>query len=839
MRPAIGLALTIARRELRAGLRGFWVMLLCLMLGVAAIAAVGLVRGAITSALSDQGAVLLGGDAQYEFTYRRATPGELDWIKSHSSALSEVIEFRSMLSTGTDAADRALTQVKAVDGAYPLTGKLQLDPPVGVDALKGEGGTPGIFLDPILANRLGVKPGDRVELGGQSFVMMAEIKRVPDSTGTGFALGPPSIVALSAIQGTSLLAPGSLFETEYRVSLPPGTDLATLHRQAESRFADAGMRWSDRRRAAPGAQRFVDRLGSFLVLVGLAGLAVGGVGISATVASWVERKAGTIATLRALGATGATIRAAFLIQLIALGAIGILAGLGLGVGLVLAASSLIENALPIPVAIRVTPGPLGEAALYGALIAAIFALWPLSRMAAMRAASLYRDIGDGRRFPPWPTVAITGVLLVVLVVVSAWFSGLWGLTLASLGGIALALLILSAAAWGIRRAARAGQHLARGRPALRAALAAIGGPRSEARSVILSLGLGLSVLAAVGQVDSGLRSAIDQDLPKRAPAYFVIDIQPDQIDPFKALLAKMPEVTKVEAVPMLRGVITQINGQNARKVAGEHWVLRGDRGVTYSDVPREKLTAGKWWPKNYDGPPLASFSAKEAEEIGLKLGDNITVNILGRDITAKVTSFRDVDFSTGGIGFVLTLDPAALQGAPHTWLATIYAPPKAEAAVMRDLAKAFPNITAIRVRDAIERVTDALGAIARATSLAASVTLLTGFVVLIGAAAAGERARAWEAAMLKTLGATRGTILLSFALRSALMGAAAGLVAVLFGGLAGWAVVDLVMGAPFHFAPWPAFLIVAGGVIATLGAGLIFAWRPLSRRPAGELRGSE
>ncbi|OOY10096.1 FtsX-like permease family protein [Thioclava sp. F36-7] len=835
----MSLALSIARRELRGGIRGFWVMLLCLMLGVAAIASVGLVRSAIERALSDQGAVLLGGDAQYEFTYRRAKPEELQWIADRATAVSEVIDFRSMLSTGTDSADRALTQVKAVDGAYPLTGKLQLDPPVASDALKGQGGVPGIFLDPILADRLGLSPGDKVQLGGQDFVMMARIVREPDSTGTGMGLGPHSIVSLSAIENTPLLSPGSLFETEYRATLPPDTDLATLKQQAETRFDGAGMRWSDRRRAAPGAERFVQRLGSFLVLVGLAGLAVGGVGISATVAAWIERKAPTIATLRALGATGSTIRAAFLIQLAALGLAGILAGLLLGAGLVLGASGLIERSLPLPVEIGLDPGPLGEAALYGALVAMLFALWPLSRMSKMRAATLYRDTGAGRRLPGWPTLVLTVALLTIIVTVSAWFSGLWTLTLASLGGIAVALLILTLAASLIRWLARRAQHSARGRPVLRAALAAIGGPRSEARSVILSLGLGLSVLAAVGQVDSGLRGAIDRDLPKVAPAYFVIDIQPDQIQPFTDLLADMPEVTKVESVPMLRGVITKINGEDARKTHGEHWVLRGDRGVTYAETPREKITAGEWWPKDYSGPPLASFSAKEAQEIGLKLGDSITVNILGRDITAKVTSFRDVDFSTGGIGFVLTLDPAALRGAPHTWLATIYAPASAEAQVMRDLAERFPNITAIRVRDALQRVTDALSAIARATSLAAGVTLLTGFVVLIGAAAAGERERAWEAAMLKTLGATRGAILASFALRSALMGAAAGLVAILFGGLAGWAVVDLVMGAEFHFAPIPALLIVTGGVIATLVAGLVFALRPLAARPAGVLRAPE
>lgn len=835
----MSLALTIARRELRAGVRGFRVMVVCLMLGVAAITAVGLVRAAIRAGLSEQGAVLLGGDAQYKFTYRQAGPEELRWIGNHAEKVSEVISFRSMLSTGADPAERALTQVKAVDGAYPLEGRLQLDPAVPMSALAGKDGVPGVFLDPLLADRLGVKPGDMVQLGGQDLVMMARIIREPDSTATGFAFGPRSIVSLRAIEKTPLLSPGSLFETQYRVSLPPGTDLAGLKRQAHHRFEGAGVRWSDRRRAAPGVERFVNRLGSFLVLVGLAGLAVGGVGISATVAGWLERKSGTIATLRALGATGSTIRMAFLLQLVVLGLIGIVAGLGLGIGLVHAASGAIRSALPLPVEIGIVPGPLIEAAIYGVLVAGIFALWPLSRMASMKAATLYRDIGKERPLPPVTTMAIASLMGTALVCTAAWVSGLWGLTLASLGGIAGALLILALVARTLRRIARAARPLARGRPVLRAALAAIGGPGSEAGSVILSLGLGLSVLAAVGQVDSGLRNAINRDLPKTAPAYFVIDIQPDQIGPFKTLLARMPEVSKVEAVPMLRGVITRINGQNARKVAGEHWVLHGDRGVTYSAEPRETLTAGTWWPKGYDGPPLASFSAREAAEIGLKLGDEITVNILGRPITARIASFRDVDFSTGGIGFVLTLDPAALRGAPHTWLATIHAPPDAEAQVMRDLARAFPNLTAIRVRDAIAQVTEALNSIARATSLAASVTLLTGILVLIGAAARGEAARNREAALLKTLGATRAEILGSFAIRSALMGLAAGMVAIVFGGLAGWAVVDLVMGARFRFAPIPALIIVAGGIAATLGAGLIFALRPLAAKPSGVLRAPE
>jgi len=555
----------------------------------------------------------------------------------------------------------------------------------------------------------------------------------------------------------------------------------------------------------------------------------------------MERKVETIATLKALGATGGLIRSVFLIQLVVLTLIGVALGLILGAGVPKLAEAAIAARMPFAVTVGLAPAALAEAAVYGVLVAAIFTLWPLSRMAGVRAAALYRDIGPGRRAWPGPgTGAVLVALVAALVAAAVWFSGVPRLALGTLGGIALALFVLAAAAALLRRGARAMARttVLRGRPALRAAMAAIGGPQSEAGAVILSLGLGLSVLAAVGQIDSGLRGAIARDLPKVAPAYFVVDILNDQIEGFLARLAANPDVTKVQSAPMLRGVLTRINGRPARDVAGDHWVVRGDRGITYAAEPPEntKIVAGTWWPKGYDGPPQASFAAKEAEELGLGLGDKITVNILGRDIDATITSLREVDFSTAGIGFVMTLNPTALQGAPHTHIATIYAPPEAEAAILRDLAGAYPNITAIRVRDAIDRVTEALGAIARATAMAAGATLLTGFVVLIGAAAAGERARAWEAALMKVLGATRGTILASFALRAGLMGAAAGLVAIAFGAAAGWAVLTFVMESEFHFAPFAALAIVIGGVLATLFAGLLFALRPLAARPAETLR---
>jgi len=838
---SLRLAARLAKRELRGGLRGFRIFLACLALGVAAITAVGMVRSAVERGLSEQGAILLGGDAQMEFTYRFANAEERAFMDRIATAVSEVVDFRSMAVVGED---RALTQVKAVDSAYPLVGAMVLDPtmPIG-QALAGGDGLPGAVMDRVLAERLGLAPGDRFALGTQEFRFVAAIVTEPDSATGGFGLGPRTMVLTADLANSGLLAPGSLYETEYRMTLPQGLDLDILRAEAEAAFRESGMRWTDSRRATPGVARFVERIGSFLVLVGLAGLAVGGVGVAAAVRAYLDGKTATIATLKTLGATGRMIFQIYLIQIAALTALGVTIGLAIGIALPMALAPLLTAVLPLPVAFAISPVAMAEAAFYGAATAFLFTLWPLARTEKVRAAALYRG-GEGRQ--AWPALvhwfALAGVGA-MLIGGAALFSGIPMLALWSAVGIAGALVVLLLVALGLRRGARAlaRTRLTRGRVAFRGALAAIGGPREEASAVILSLGLGLSVLAAVGQIDANLRAAIDRDLPGVAPSYFVVDIQNDQIDGLLDRLNENPAVSRVDTAPMLRGIVTQINGQDAREVAGDHWVVRGDRGITYAAQPSADttITAGTWWDADYAGPPQISFAQEEADELGLSLGDRVTVNILGRDIEAEITSLREVDFSTGGIGFVITLNPAAVAGAPHTHIATIYSDEAAEAAILRDIAGTYPNITAVRVRDAIDRVTEALTSLAAATAWAAGATLITGFVVLIGAAAAGERARLYEAAVMKTLGATRKRILASFALRAALTGAAAGVVAIAAGGAAGWGVMTFVMDSPFRFEPVSAIAIVLGGVLATLLAGLAFALRPLAARPARVLRSQD
>jgi putative ABC transport system permease protein len=840
---SLSLAATFARRELRGGLKGFRIFLACLALGVAAIAAVGSVRASIEAGLAREGASILGGDAELELTYRYATEGERAWMDDNAERVSEVVDFRSMVLVEKDGTqERGLTQVKAVDEIYPLVGTLVLEPDMPLaDALAGDG-LPGGVMQRILIDRLGLSIGDTFKLGTQDFILMAELKTEPDSAADGFALGPRTIVRTVDLANSELLQTGTVFSSKYRLDLPEGTDVDATEAAAKTAFDGSGMRWSDARNGAPGISQFVERLGAFLVLVGLSGLAVGGVGVSAAVRAYLAGKTNVIATLRTLGASRATIFQTYFIQIGILSVIGIAIGLLLGGGIPVLLAPIIEARLPVPAAFGLFPGPLIEAAIYGVLTAFIFTLWPLARTEDIRPATLFRDaMGAGKLLPAWPYLAAIGLGLAGLIGVAILFSGTVTITLWTAGGIAGALVALGLVALLIRWLARRIARAARGRPALRWALGAISGTREGAASVVLSLGLGLSVLAAVGQIDGTLRNAISGNLPDIAPSYFFVDIQQDQMDGFSTRLSDDPAVSRVDSAPMLRGVITTINGENAIEVAGSHWVLEGDRGITYADAlpPETKITAGEFWPEDYTGPPQISFAAEEAEELGINLGDTMTINVLGRDITGTITSFREVDFSTAGIGFVLTMNANALRGAPHSFISTVYAEEEAEAQILRDLANAYPNITAIRVRDAIDRVSEVLSGLAAATSYGAAATLLTGFLVLIGAAAAGEGARTYEAAVLKTLGASRGRILRSFALRAVILGAAAGIVALATGVAAGWAVSSFVFETTYEVI-WPSALsIIAGGIIATLLSGLVFAWRPLAARPAQVLRARE
>ncbi|MEM6548092.1 MAG: FtsX-like permease family protein [Pseudomonadota bacterium] len=834
-------ALTIARRELRGGLSGFRVFIACLALGVAGIAGVGSVTAAIERGLAAEGRTILGGDVAVTYTYRPATAEERAWLDA-SGEVSEVFDLRSMIGKGTD---RALAQVKAVDTAYPLYGEAEVDIGDFADAIAERDGVWGLVTEPVLAERLALRPGDRVRLGVAEFEYRGALVNEPDRAGGGFQLGPRLIVASAGLRAAGLLAEGSLFETVYRVRTALGADLAAMETGLAETFPDAGARWRDRANAAPGISRFVERLGAFLTLVGLAALVVGGVGVAAAVRGYLTKKVPTIAALRAVGASAGTVFTAYLAQIGVLAAIGVVAGIMLGGGTVALAGPIFADRLPIPASFAVYPWPLAVAALYGVLVAAIAALVPLAWLREVRPAVLFRGFGPKGGLPRRTMLAVLVALLAGLVAAVSLLSGAPVIALWVMGGIAAALLVLRAAGWLMAKAAWSLGHsrFVRRRPGLRLALAALGAPGAETVNVVMALGLGLGVLAGISQIDANMQRLITTQLPEGAPAFFFVDIQPDQLEPFRERLAATDGVESVETAPMLRGVVTHLNGVPATEAevdpAGA-WVLRGDRGVTYSDTPPEGsvLTEGTWWPADYTGPPLVSFAEEEGRELGLSIGSTITISVLGRPIQAEVANFRVVEWRGLGINFLIVLSPNALAGAPHTHLATVHAAEASEAPILRLTAEDYGNVTAVRIRDQITRVADALGNLGAATRWGAIAVLATGFAVLIGAAATAAEAQTREAALLKVLGAVRRRILMSFALRAGLLGLAAAVVALVWGSLAAWGVTRFLLDADFILRIWPAVWVLLGGMGLSLLTGLVFSLKPLRLRPATVLRQS-
>lgn len=833
------LALRFARRELRGGLRGFRLFLACLTLGVMAIAAVESLAAALAGGLAREGQVLLGGDIEARLIHRPARADEAAALAALGTR-SQTAELRAMASDAAGDA-HSLVTLKAVDGAYPLYGEVGLAPPQSVAAaLARRNGLYGAVADAALLSRLGIKLGERLRVGDAVYELRAVLTEEPDRLSRGLSLGPPLLVALDSLPATGLIQPGSLVEYRYRVRLPPSADAETIAARLDAAFPEAGWQLRTRTNAAPQIERFVARLGLFLSLIALSALVVGGIGIANAVRAYLASKTATIATLKALGAPSRVIFLSYLLLVAALSALGIAIGLVLGALVPPLLAGLLGAALPLPLAPGPHPGPLVLAAIDGLLVALGFALWPLARARDLPPSALFRDpVMPLHRRPPLRYAVAAGSALLALAILALATAPDRRLAVWFLLGMAASLAVLRLAGGTVVALARRLPHPRR--PGLRLALANLHRPGALSVTVIVSLGLGLTLLVALTLIEANLSRQL-QARPAVAPSFFFVDIQPQQIERFTRIVEATPGARLLERAPALRGRITALGGvpvARAKVAAEAEWALRSDRGLTYAATPPpgSKIVAGRWWPADYAGPPLVSFDADLAAGMGLAVGDSITVNVLGRDVTARIANLRRIDWTAMGLDFVFVFAPGLLDGAPHSYIATARAEtPAAEEALFRAVTDAFANVTAIRVRDAIETVSgllDALGAAMRAAGL---LTLAAGVLVLAGAMAAGHRRRVYEAVLLKVLGATRGRILRIYLLEYALLGLAAAAIAALAGSLIAYATVIRLMELDWVFVPGA---VVASGLLAlllTLALGLLGTWRALGHRAAAVLR---
>ena len=832
------LAARLARRELRSGTHGFWIFLACLWLGVAAIAGVSSLSRALEGGLEREGRALLGGDVDLRLHHRPAEPEQLAWL-AEQGRVSHIAELRAMAHG--PAENPLLVELKAVDEPYPLYGALQLEPALAIEeALAERDGLWGVAVEPSVAARLEAGVGDIITLGDARYRLAAILRVEPDKAAQGLTFGPTVMLRHGALERSGLLRPGSLVHHHYRIALPAEGSIEGFRAALTAAFPEAGWRVIDARRAVPRISRFLERLTLFLTLIGLAALLVGGLGVSSAIHGYLEGKTGTIATLKCLGAPSGLIFRCYLLQCLALASLACLLGLTTAALIPSLAAFFLERSLGWSLVPGFYPGALGLAGLFGLLTALLFAFLPLARAKAISPARLFRHhlSQGGGRLDKISLAVVAGLALSLAVLAVVTAADHW-LAFVFVIGAAGSFLVFRLASAALIALARRVTGLKQ--PLLRLAVANLHRPGTAAGLVVTSLGLGLSLLVIVVLIEGNLDRQIHQALPSDAPGFYFIDIQPDQLEPFAEMVRATPGVRGLEHVPMLRGRITAVKDKPVAEwtIPTEvQWVFRGDRGLTWrAEAPAgQDLTAGAWWGPEGAQDRLVSLDAEVGAALGLVPGDSLTVNVLGREITATIANLRAIDWSDLSINFVMVFSPAVLAAAPQTHIATVKADPGAEDQLERSVSARFANISAIRVKAVLQRVADLMGRIGVAIKAMTGVALAVGVLVLAGSLAAGHERRLYDSVVLKVLGATRRRIAIVFLVEYGTLGLAAALLALLVGSLAAFYILTEIMGAPFVLLPGPLLVTALGALALALLFGLAAGYRALGQRAALILR---
>ena len=827
----------IARRDLHRRFRGLKLLLACLFLGVGALAAIGSLTSAIRGELDAQGQAILGGDLEVEVWQRLLNEEEKAFLAEYGT-LSEGYRLQAMARTDEAAAP---VELKAVDARWPMYGKFTLAD--GRTVAAPDAGEAWIAQG--ASDRLGIGPGDSFTVGTATVRVGGIIGEEPDRLSEGFQLGQTIIVPFDFPARAGLTAPGALYETKTRVRFAGNADPEAVEEALVVRFPEAGFDIRTRDRASPGAERFVGRMGEFLTLVGLAALAIAGIGIGGGVASYLEARRASIATFKILGATSGDIARIYALQVGAAAAIGAAAGLLAGFFVTPLLASALGDLLPVRSGLVFDPWALVRAAAFGLLVALVFAAPPLARARDFPAMALMR----ARVAPLAGRVRRAGALPVALglagIAVLAFVGAPQPLLTATFLGGAVALLgLLALLGWTIRKLAARVPRPAD--PLLRAALANLHRPGSSTAALVTALGFGLSAFVLLAAVQTSLDGNIRRSVPERAPDYFVLDVPREGVRRFELLVEDNAPGAQVRSVPTMRGAILAYGPKDAMTRVSDleelpegAWALSGERGLTYAEALPEgnTLTAGEWWPEGYSGEPLVSVDEQLALAAGLEVGDYLTIGLLGVERQARIASLRRIDWESLGFNYVLVFSPNAIADAPHNVAATIELPAGTTAGgLLRDLVTAFPASSVIEVGPLLTEARNILDQVALAILAAASVAVLAGVAVLLGAIAAARAARLYDSVILRVLGASRRQLLLLQLGEFGLLAAILGLVALALGTGLSWLVVVKLF--EFEWLPdWPYILGVLGAGVALVLAFALGASLPVLRaRPAQSLR---
>jgi putative ABC transport system permease protein len=832
-------------RELRGVATRLIAFVLCLAVGVAAVVIVASISQSIDRGIRLEARNLLAADLAVESSRppTDAVNAAIDAIPSSRRAtVREMVTIVAAPRADGGAPRTLLVELKVVEGPYPFYGDLELAPDQPLATLLGDD---GVVVAPDLLTRLGVAVGDTLQIGGEPFAIRGRVLVEPDRIGGAFTLGPRVFLGAAGLARTPLIGLGSRVDHKVLIKLPDSTPLETLRAHAEELAAIApradGYRVETYDQAQPALRRGLDRMESFLGLIALLSLLVGGVGVGQAIRVWIAGRSDAIAILKCLGVRPRETFLLYFGQAAALGLLGSLAGCALGLGISATLPFFLRDLVPAELLDPWQPAALLRGIALGLGTTIVFAVPPLQQVLRVPPARVLRQSAEP--LPGTRAMTVASALLLVLgtTALAGAQAGTPLLGAQFTGGLASTALALAGAAWLLVRLAR---RLPRGsgRVWLRHGLASIARPGAATLSAIVAIGLGLLVVFATQQVQSRLRARMEAEIPDDAPSAFFADVQPDQWNPMQRLLEERG-ATATESVPVVVARVRAVDGRSVSELVdsaggggGRRWALTREQRLTYLEQLPEgnRIVAGALW----SDPERHELSVDEefAGDLGVELGSTVEFDVQGVPMTFLVTSLRAVDWESFGLNFFIVVEPGALEAAPQIRVATAKLPAGSEQSVQDDVVAAFPNVTVILVKDVLERIVALLRRVGWGISFLGAFTLVAGLVILAATIGVESSRRGREVALLKTLGMRRAGVLALFATEYALLGLVAGIIGTLGGGLVAWIALEQRMEIEWVLDPAAFAIAVATAVGLAVLAGAGASVGALRKRPAEVLR---
>lgn len=833
--------LRMAWRETRGAWRHVALFVACIALGVAALVGVGTFATNLERTLGREARALMGGDIELRAArpLGAAAQRELERLRAAGATTTSVRELAGMARSPRGDGS-TLVELKAVGPGYPLYGRIETAPARPLGELLANGGA--LVEAPLLA-RLGLAVGDRLVVGTAVFTIRGVIAREPDRAGGLLTLGPRVLVADDALDATGLVQFGSRVRHRELVRLLPGTRAERTREEVARALDDPAIRIVAFDEAQSSLRRFFAQLTTYLGLVGLVSLLVGGIGVASAVRTFIRRKTQTIAILKCLGATSRTLFVSYLVQTLALGAIGSALGVALGLVLQPVVTRIFAGLAPFVLEPAFDVRTLVRAVAMGVLTTGLVVLWPLLSLRTIAPSAILRqDVEGTRGRRPWLAVVPIAAGLAAL--------ALWQAGSLKIGGIFVlaaiaALLGLAGLGRGLVRLARA---LPRARSlAWRQGVANLRRPGGQVGGIVVALGVGVMLLVAIGLLENALDRQIDYEQRREAPSFFFVDVQADQREDFVRLMTGTAGVSP-SLTPVVRARLASVDGERVgramlerRRAAGQDalWYFTREYVLTSMAEPpaSNAIVRGRWWtPADASAGPRVSVEEAAARALGVDVGSSLAFDVQGVTVDATVTSVRKVDWQSFSTNFFVVFSPGALEGAPTTFVATARVPPGVEARVQDTVVSAFPNVTVVPVRDILERAAGILAQISFAIRAIALFSIAAGLTVMAGTLVASRWQRLAESAVLRTLGASRTTVARVFAVEYGCLGAAAGVGGSVLAAVLAWIVQRFVLEVPTALAPHVMLLGVALATAIALAVGFLATYRLLGHPPMAVLR---